>query len=132
MHWDFVYGVPKSVLTDNGKQLKAKFLLKGHCTLGARARFTTTYQPNANAQTERFNRTILASTRRYTADHPKDWDQYSEDLTYAYNTKSNTSTGHLPFKLAFSRMPPKLRAAPAAYFLSRARCCSLPSCTGIL
>lgn len=95
-HWKFTYGAKKSVLTENGKQFNAKFLLEMHNILGTKARFTTTYHPKSNYQTERFNRTILESIRRYTADHPYDWDKFSDALTYAYNTQEQTSTGYPP------------------------------------
>lgn len=49
----FTYGAPNSVLTDNGKQFRIKFLLEVQIM----------YPINANWQTERFNKTILESIR---------------------------------------------------------------------
>ena len=54
---------------------------------------------------ERFNRTILASLRDYVAEHPKDWDLFSDALTYAYKTQAHESTSVAPFELVLSRTP---------------------------
>eukprot|EP00171_Calliarthron_tuberculosum_P001286 IDg1286t1 len=105
-NWAFVYSVPKTVLTDNGPQFCAKFLRQTHRVLGVKPQFPTTYYPKANAQTERFNRTILASLRRFLADHPKDWDLYADALIYAYNNKVHAATGCSLMELVVSRAPP--------------------------
>ena len=70
--------------------------------------FTTTYHPQTNGQIERFNRTILAAIRHYVADHPKDWDLFTDALTFAYNTQVHTSTGCTPFELVLARPPASL------------------------
>eukprot|EP00171_Calliarthron_tuberculosum_P022605 IDg22605t1 len=107
-HWAFAYGIPKTVLTDNGKQFSAKFLQQVYRILGVKPQFTTMYHPKVNGQTERFNRTILSSPRRFIADHPKDWDLYTDALTYAYNTQAHSSTGYAPMELTISRLPPHM------------------------
>ena len=70
--------------------------------------FTATYNPQTNGQTERFNRTILAALRHYTAEHPKDRDLFTDALTYGYKTQVQSSTQVAPFELVLSRKPPPL------------------------
>eukprot|EP00171_Calliarthron_tuberculosum_P005511 IDg5511t1 len=108
LHWAFAYGIPKTVLTDNEKQFKAKFLQQVYRILGGKPQFTTKYHPKANSQTEHFNRTILVSLRRFIADHPKDWNLYTDAFTYAYNTQTNSSTGYALMELTISRLPPHM------------------------
>ena len=67
--------------------------------------FTTTYHPRANGQAERFNKTIVTALRHYVADHPKDWDLYSDLLTFGYNSQVHSSTRVSPFSLVLSRVP---------------------------
>ncbi len=43
--WVFVYGPPKTLLTDNGPQLTAKLFLEACRLLGIRNVFTSTYHP---------------------------------------------------------------------------------------
>eukprot|EP00171_Calliarthron_tuberculosum_P009252 IDg9252t1 len=104
-HLAFAYGISKTVLTDNGKQFNAKFLQQAYRIIGGKPQFTTTYHSKANDQTERFNRTILSSIRRFIAEHSKDWDIYTDMLTYAYDTQAHFSTGYAPMELTISRLP---------------------------
>ena len=104
-HWVFVYGPPAELLSDNGKQFAARLFLEVCRVLGIKNKFTTTYHPQCNGQVERFNRTILAALRHFVADHPKEWDLFSDALTYAYNTQSHASTGLAPFELVLSKPP---------------------------
>ena len=107
-YWIFVYGPPVKVLSDNGKQFTAKFFMDVCRILGVKNVFTTTYHPQTNGQAERFNRTILTALRHYTAEHPKDWDLFTDALTYAYNTQVHSTTQVAPFELVVSRKPPPL------------------------
>ena len=74
--------------------------------MGVSNAFTSTYHPQTNGQTERFNRTLTAMLRCYVDDNPQDWDRYAPALTYAYNTAVHRSTGTTPFDLVLSRPPP--------------------------
>lgn len=70
--------------------------------------FKTTYHPQTNGQVERYNQTILAALSTYVADHPRDWDLYTDALTFAYNCQPNTSTSTSPFDLVLSKHPGQL------------------------
>ncbi len=50
--WVFVYGPPKTLLTDNGPQLTAKLFLETRRVLGVRNVFTSSYYPQTNGQTD--------------------------------------------------------------------------------
>ena len=104
----FVYGPPLSVLADNGKQFVSRLFQEVCRVLGIRNVFTTTYHPQTNGQVERFNRTILAALRNYVAEHPKNWDLFTDGLTYAYNTQAHSATKIAPFELVLSRPPRSL------------------------
>ncbi|CDF40678.1 unnamed protein product [Chondrus crispus] len=91
-NWVFIYGPPVKLLSDNGTQFTAKYFQNICRILGIRNVFTTKYHPQANGQVERFNRTILSAVRKYIGDHPKDWDLFSDAVTFAYNTKVHRTT----------------------------------------
>ncbi len=96
--WIFAYGIPKSVLTDNGHQFTAKFLLEVYRILGVQEVFTTTYHPQTNGQTERMNRTICSALRKFVSEHPMEWDLYSDLVTYAYNTQRHENNWHVSIR----------------------------------
>ena len=107
-HWMFPYGAPIWLLSENGNQFIAKLLRETLQMLGVKNLYTTTYHPQTNGQVERFNRTILASLRHYVAEHPKDWDLFSDALTYAYYKQAHESTSVAPFDLVVPRPPATL------------------------
>lgn len=107
-HWVMPYGPPTHLVSDNGSQFTSKFFQHVCQLLGIRNLFTTTYHPQTNGQVERFNRTILAAIRSYTAEFPKEWDLYTDTITFAYNTYPHSTTGCPPFELVLSRPPSTL------------------------
>ena len=111
-HWVLPYGAPLKLLSDNGKQFTARFFQRVCNLLGVKNVYTTTYHPQTNGQVERFNRTLLAGIRSYSVEHPKDWDLYTDVLTYAYNSQENRMTRCTPFELVLSRPPPPLALTP--------------------
>ena len=107
-HWVAAYGVPDTVLTDNGPQFAAVFLQGVLGMLGIVTNFTTPYHPQTNGQVERFNRTLVRQLRHYVLEHQDTWDRYLSLLTLAYNTQVHTSTGEIPFSLVCPRRLPTL------------------------
>ena len=103
--WVYAYGAPSYVLTDNGPQFAAKFFEAVCAMIGIKHVFTTAYHPQTNGQVERFNKTLAARLRHYVAEHQKDWDEFVQPLTYAYNMQVHRSTGTTPFDLVLSRHP---------------------------
>ena len=103
--WAFVYGPPVTLLSDNGGHFVAKFFQDVCLTMGVKNLYTTAYHPRTNGQTERFNRTILSALRHYVNDDHRDWDDYTDILSYSYNTQTHRATGHTPFELVLSRPP---------------------------
>jgi len=108
--WVFVYGAPRTILSDNGPQFKAKAFLETCRILGIKSLTTTTYHPQTNGQVERFNRTLASMLRHYVANDQKDWDDYLPTLAYAYNRCVHRTTNTTPFDLTLTRAPPILGA----------------------
>ena len=70
--------------------------------------FTRAFHPQANGQVERFNRTLVSSLQHYLAENQRDWDQFTEALTYDYNCTVNRMICMKPFDLVLSRKPSPL------------------------
>ena len=104
-HWAFVYGPPVYLLSDNGSQFLSKFFLAVCRLLRVSNVFTTAYHPQTNGQVERFNRTISSALRHYLADNQRDWDLFTDALTFGYNSTVNRMTGLKPFELVLTRSP---------------------------
>ena len=108
--WVGPYGPPSFLLTDNGPQFVAKFFAAICLLLGVKQHTITAYHPQTNGQVERYNKTLVSRLRHYVADHQRNWDEFVQPLTYAYNIQVHKSTGTSPFSLVLSRQPSSLPA----------------------
>ena len=73
----------------------------------------TPYHVQANP-VERVNRTMKTMITSYLENNHRDWDLYVPELTYAYNTAVQESTGWSPAFLNLGRQP-----APSISFRRR-------------
>jgi hypothetical protein len=96
------HGVPKIILSDNGKNfisetvriLCEKFLIK-HI-------FSSPYHPQTNGMVERLNRTLCNSLAK-VKETDEDWDIHIPAVLFAYRTKRHATTGYTPFQLVYGR-----------------------------
>ena len=115
-NWIYPYGAPLYLLTDNGSNLAAKFFEAVCYFLGVKHLFTTAYHPQTNGQVERYNKTLVGRLAHYVEEHQRDWDEFVQPCTYAYNMQVHRTTGTTPFDLVLTRHPPNIivRDIPAA------------------
>lgn len=109
--WVLTCGSPKWLLSGNNKQFTAQFFQPVCKVSGAENRFSTTYHPQCSGRTEQVSRAILQALGYYVASHPRDWDLYTDILTYAYNTQVHRATKRTSLDLLLSRAPQSLALA---------------------
>ena len=105
--WVFKYGIPRTLLSDNGPHFNAKFFHSTCRVLGITNLYTSAYHPQTNGKVERYNRTRASMLRNYAGEHQSDWDVYVGPLRYAYNSHVHRTTHTTPFQLVPSRPPPE-------------------------
>jgi transposase InsO family protein len=110
--WICVYGIPVTLLTDNGTQFTSKFLAIVTKLLGVHHVFTSAYRAATNGQAERFNATLVDSIAHYVTIQ-EEWDLELATATFAYNNTPHTSTGFTPFELVLARPPSALFLTPS-------------------
>lgn len=94
------YGVPESILSDNGVQFRAKTFQELLRTYGVSHMRTATHSPQANAS-ERVNRSILAAIRAYIGTDQRDWDKNIHAISCALRSTVHNSTSFSPYFLMF-------------------------------
>lgn len=66
--------------------------------VGQRQRATLAYRPQANGTAERMVQTLTRAVKMYVADDAqRDWDEYAERLTFAFNTAHDRVGQETPF-----------------------------------
>ena len=98
-------GMPRVLLSDNGPQFTSAFWSEFFSLLQTDIRLTSSYHPQSNGQTERFNRTLIEALRSFVNARHDNWDQFLVHFEFAYNSTVNASTGFSPFILQFAQAP---------------------------
>ncbi len=111
-------GIPESILADNGSEFKAQFrALCIEYKIGAFI-YTTSYTPNQNGITERFNGTLKRNLWKYFQLHPEEHSNYCSPSIYTgslakvvsqYNDTTHSTTGYPPSELHNPDCPSEIR-----------------------
>jgi transposase InsO family protein len=98
-------GMPRVLLSDNGPLFTSSFWTEFFSLLQTDIRLTSSYHPQSNGQTQRFNRTLIEALRSFVDTHHDNWDQFLVHFEFAYNSTVNASTDFSPFILQFAQAP---------------------------
>jgi len=99
------HGAPRTLLSDRGKNFLSR-LVQEICDLFSVKKVnTTTYHPQTDGLTERFNHTLCNMLAMYVSKHQRDWDRFISFALFAYRTAVQDSTKETPFYLIYGRDP---------------------------
>ncbi|CAJ0857609.1 11407_t:CDS:2, partial [Entrophospora sp. SA101] len=97
------HGTPSELLSDRGTSF-VNSTIKALCeTMEINHVLTTSYHPQTNGLTERFNKTLCETIAKFVIQHKGEWDQYVSSALLAYRTKTQKSTKFTPFFLVYGR-----------------------------
>ena len=99
------HGAPRVILSDRGRQFIAKVSDTIFALMHTKHVTTTSYHPQTNGLTERFNKTLTTMLSMYVSAAHNDWDRSLKLVTFAYNTAKQSTTGFSPFYLMYARHP---------------------------
>ena len=99
------HGVPKVLLTDQGRNFESQLIAQVCARLGIEKRATSAYHPQNDGQTERFNRTLNDMLSQYVSKNEKDWDKWLPNVLFAYRSAVHSTTGVSPFEMLYGRRP---------------------------
>ena len=94
-------GVPREVLSDQGKQFTSDLMKEVSRLLSMKQLTTTPYHPSCNGLVERFNGTLKSMLRKLCEEQPKQWNRFIPALLFAYRDSIQESTGYSPFQLLY-------------------------------
>lgn len=97
-----VFGVPRQLLTDNGKVFVGHELRNLTQAYGVKLIHTANYHPQANA-CERQHRTLKVMLASFVKDNHRNWDTLLGKVACAIRTSKNESTGLSPYFVNFGR-----------------------------
>ena len=109
--WIFIYGVPKTIITDGGPEFCNQLNRAIWDSLGIDHSRTTPFHPQTNANAEVFNKTMahyLTTAVHQAQSSQLDWELLLGPLMLSFNTAVHKSTRNTPFYTMFGydpRMP---------------------------
>ncbi|MCO5586100.1 hypothetical protein L7F22_040039 [Adiantum nelumboides] len=78
--------------------------------MGTTLKFSSSFHPQTDGQSEEANPTVLDLLKCYVSEHKGKWEQYLPLVEYAYNNTVHSSTGKAPFEIVEGgkKVPPIL------------------------
>jgi ribonuclease HI len=95
------FGIPHSIVTDNGKQFDNKKVREMCEELGIKKHFSSPHHPQANGQVEAVNKTIKYTLKRKLDASKGAWVEELPQVLWAIRTTSRTATGETPFSMTY-------------------------------
>lgn len=96
-------GIPKEVISDQGRQFVSDLMGEVHRLLTTRPVFTAPYHPQANGICERFNGVLKNILRKVCLSHPRRWHLYIAPALFAVREMPHSSLKFSPFELLYGR-----------------------------
>ena len=106
--WSFIwrciiyrFGIPRVLVSDNGKQFDND-LFRDFCSqLGIRNHYSSPAHPQANGQVEVTNRSLLKIIKTRLEGAKGIWPEEFSSILWAYKTRARTPTRETPFRLMY-------------------------------
>jgi len=95
------FGVPHSLVSDNGKQFNNDNTNQFCELLGIHKNFSSVIYPQSNGQVEAVNKIIKVTLKRRLDAYKGKWADELPKVLWAYRTTSRSTTGETPFSMAY-------------------------------
>ena len=93
------FGVPRTLISDNGLQFDSKAFRRYCCELGITNRYSTPAYPQGNGQVEDVNKVIVNGLKKRLDDAKGRWVEELPHVLWTYRTTPRRSTGETPFAM---------------------------------
>nr|GEY99027.1 DNA/RNA polymerases superfamily protein [Tanacetum cinerariifolium] len=98
-----LYGTPTSIMSDRDPRFTSRFWKGLQKAWGTRLKFSTTFHPQTDGQSERTIQTLEDMLRACALEWTGNWDEYLCLVEFAYNNSWHASIKAAPFELLYGR-----------------------------
>ena len=95
------FGVPETIITDNGTIFTVDSLKENTATLNIRLKQSTPYYPQANGQAEASNKVLIGILEKMVREKPGMWHLKLNEALWAYRTSPRSATRTTPYTLTY-------------------------------
>jgi hypothetical protein len=100
-----LHGMPKEIISDRDSRFTSSFWRSVMQAVGTKLKFSTSFHPETDGQTERANRTLEEVLRAFVHPRQDDWEDHLPLVEFAINNSVSPSTGYTPFFLTYGYDP---------------------------
>ena len=98
-----LHGVPREIVSDRDPRFTSMFWRSFQRELGTDTRFSTTYHPQTDIQSERTIQILEDLLRSCLMDFGGSWEEHLPLEEFAYNNSYQASIGMAPFEALYGR-----------------------------
>ena len=95
------FGVPRTLISDNGLQFDSKTFRRYCYELGIINRYSTPAYPQGNGQAEAINKVIVSGLKKRLDDVKGKWVEDLSHVLWSYRTTPCKSIGETPFSMTY-------------------------------
>lgn len=95
-HYNSIFGPVKGLLSDEGNEFFNLLVNTMLELFGIKHIITSTYHPQTNGLTEKFNGTLIKMLRTHAEENPTNWHLCLDLVVMAYRKRIHSSTGFAP------------------------------------
>ena len=117
-----LHGLPQSIVSDRDVKFVSYFWKTLWAKLGTTLKFSSSFHPQTNGQTEVVNRSLGNLLRCIVRDQLRNWDDVLPQAEFPFNSSINRTTGCSPFEVAYGlkhKQPIDLRKLPPSICTSQ-------------
>jgi hypothetical protein len=96
-----LHGVLKKIMSDRGTQFTSKFWERLHEALDTQMRFSSSYHPQTDGQTERVYQILEDMLRACALQYGRSWDKSLWYVEFSYNNSYEESLKMAPFEMLY-------------------------------
>ncbi|CAF4870377.1 unnamed protein product [Pieris macdunnoughi] len=105
LHYISIFGIPKSILTDQGTNFTSDLFKKTCEFLKIKNLWASPYHPQTQGALERSHSTLKEYLKSYINKEQSNWPRYVYTAMLAYNTSVHSTTHFTPYELIFGNKP---------------------------
>ena len=98
-----LHGTPKSIVSDRDGRFTSNFWRAVHEALGTELKFSTSYHPQTDGQSERTIQTLEDMLRACALDWKTDWEAQLPLIEFTYNNSWHSSIKMDPYEALYER-----------------------------
>ena len=95
------FGIPHTLISNNGLQFDSKAFRRYCCDLGITNRYFTSAYPQGNGQVETVNKVIVNGLKKRLDNAKGKWVEELPHVLWIYQTMPRRSTGETPFSMTY-------------------------------